>query len=370
VTWPLGSGEEFKGVYDRLTRKLHLYERTAHNAQRAPEQVSGIHDPHLLGRIPPHIREPWLEEIEMLAGAGEAFDEEDVLRGLITPVFFGSGMSNFGVQLLLDYFVKHGAPPQPRVSSQGPVAPTHPEFSGFVFKVQANMNPRHRDRLTFVRVCSGVFRKDMVVGDPETGKPIRLSHPQKLFGQDRESLDVAYPGDIVGLVSHKAFRIGDTLSTNPAIRYDEIPRFPPEAFAYVRNTGAAKQKQLREGLEQLLQEGVIQSFELVGDFQTAPLLGAVGQLQFEVVAYRLQSEYGAEPRLEPAPFTQVRWFAPGVARETLEALRLGTGVKLARDMRGQFVALFPDPWAVDYFRREHPALELHAVSPHALPAPA
>ena len=227
------------------------------------------------------------------------------------------------------------------------------------------MNPRHRDRLTFVRVCSGKFVKDMVVADPATGKPVRLSYPQKLFGQERESLEEAYPGDIVGLVTHKAFRIGDTLTSNPSIRYDEIPRFPPEAFAYVRNTGASKYKQMRDGLDQLLEEGVIQSFEMLDGIQTAPLLGAVGQLQFDVVAYRLTTEYGAEPRMEPAPFTQVRWFAPGIKREQLETFYLGTGVKIATDMRGQFVILFPDKWAVDYFIKEHPGVELHNVSPHA-----
>jgi len=366
VTWPLGSGVEFKGVYDRLRKNLHLFERTARNQHRAPEQVTGIHDSALLNEVPPHIREPWLEELEMLSAAGESFDEKQVLAGEITPVFFGSGMTNFGVQLLLDYFVQHGAPPQPRQSVNGMISPENPDFSGFVFKVQANMNPRHRDRLTFVRVCSGKFVKDMVVNDPATGKPVRLSYPQKLFGQDRESLEIAYPGDIVGLVTHKAFRIGDTLTSNPAIRYDEIPRFPPEAFAYVRNTGASKYKQMRDGLGQLLEEGVIQSFDMLDGIQTAPLLGAVGQLQFDVVAYRLTTEYNAEPRMEPAPFTQIRWFAPGVKREQIEGIYLGTGVRLATDVRSQFVILFPDKWSVDYFIKEHPTLELHTVSPHAL----
>ena len=366
VTWPLGSGVEFKGVYDRLRKNLHLFERTARNQHRAPEQVTGIHDSHLLDEVPPHIRDPWLEELEMLSAAGESFDEQDVLAGKITPVFFGSGMTNFGVQLLLDYFVQHGAPPQPRQSVNGLIAPDNPDFSGFVFKVQANMNPRHRDRLTFVRVCSGLFKKDMVVNDPATGKPVRLSYPQKLFGQDRESLEIAYPGDIVGLVTHKAFRIGDTLTSNPAIRYDEIPRFPPEAFAYVRNTGASKYKQMRDGLGQLLEEGIIQSFDMLDGIQTAPLLGAVGQLQFDVVAYRLTTEYNAEPRMEPAPFSQIRWFNPSLKREQIEGIYLGTGVRLATDVRGQFVILFPDKWSVDYFIKEHPALELHNVSPHAL----
>jgi len=362
VTWPLGSGPDFRGVYDRLTRQLHLFERVAHNKYRAPERLADIHDESIRQLIPPHIRDPWLEELEVLGAAGEDFSEEEVLAGLITPVFFGSGMTNFGVQLLLDYFVQHGATPQPRRSTNGPVPPESPDFSGFVFKVQANMNPRHRDRLTFVRVCSGLFVKDMVVADPETGKPVRLSHPQKLFGQERESLEVAYPGDIVGLVMHRAFRIGDTLSTNPEIRYDEIPRFPPEAFAYIRNNVASKYKQLRDGLAQLLDEGVIQSFDLLNEGVSTVVLGAVGQLQFEVVVYRLKNEYGAEPRLEPAAFTQIRWFAPGTKKEEFDDVFLGNGVKLALDVRGQLVILFPDKWAADYFAREHADLELHAVS--------
>jgi len=364
VTWPLGSGAEFSGVYDRLQNNLHLFERTAHGQHRAPVRVSGMHDESIRARVPTHILDPWLEELAVLNGAGETFSEEDLRTGQITPVFFGSGMSNFGVQLLLDYFVKHGAPPQARRSVKGPVAPEDDDFSGFVFKVQANMNPRHRDRLTFVRVCSGKFVKDMVVNDPESGKPVRLSYPQKLFGQDRESIEVAYPGDIVGLVTHKAFRIGATLTTNPAIRYDEIPRFAPEAFAFIRNAGAAKYKQLRAGLDQLLEEGVIQSFSILHDGQSAALLGAVGQLQFDVVLYRLEAEYGAMPRLEPAPFTQIRWFAPGVRKEQFDNEFLGAGVRLALDVHGQLVVLFPDPWSAGCFAENRPTLELHAVSPH------
>lgn len=366
VTWPLGSGDEFHGVYDRLKHQLHLYERTAHGAYRAPTRVSGIHDEQFREQIPSHQYEPWLEELEMLAGAGEEWDEEQVMAGLITPVFFGSGITNFGVQLLLDYFVEHGAPPRERMSGDTLVPTTHPDFSGFVFKVQANMNPRHRDRLTFVRVCSGLFEKDMVVNDPEGGKPIRLSYTQKLFGQERESVDVAYPGDIVGLVMHRSFRIGDTLTTNPDIQYNEIPRFPPEAFAFVRSVGTAKYKQFQSGLSQLLDEGVIQSFTLLGDagISGAPLLGAVGQLQFEVVMYRLENEYGADARLEPAPFQQIRWFDPDFDRTPLLNQFLGDGVRLAEDVRGQLVILFPDTWKLDYFARNHDKIALYKISPH------
>ena len=365
VTWPLGSGESFRGVYDRLRHELHLFERTTRGGQhRAPDQVRGIDDDSIRQQIAPDVYATWREEVEILSGAGESFDAAAVMAGLITPVFFGSGITNFGVQLLLDYFVRHGAKPQPRQSGDRQIAPEHPAFSGFVFKVQANMNPRHRDRLTFVRVCSGLFEKDMVVADPETGDPVRLSYPQKLFGQERESVEVAYPGDIVGLVTHRAFRIGATLTADPAIRYDEIPRFSPEAFAYIRNVGSAKYKQFRDGLDQLLQEGVVQAFNSLDASRTTTLLGAVGQLQFDVVMYRLQTEYGAEPRLEPAPFTLVRWFDADVRREQIEERFLGSGVKLAQDIRGRLVILFPTAWALDYFAKEHPKFALHLVSPH------
>lgn len=364
VTWPLGSGADFCGVFDRLEHKLHLFERTAHGAYRAPDRVRGYDDEEIRRQVPAPIYDQWREEIEMLIGAGEAFDIADVMAGKITPVFFGSAITNFGVQLLLDYFVKYGAKPQPRRAGDRLVPTGHPAFSGFVFKVQANMNPRHRDRLTFVRVCSGLFTKDMVVTDPTTGDPVRLSYPQKLFAQDRETLDYALPGDIVGLVSHRAFAIGATLTTDTTISFDEIPRFSPEAFAFIRNVGASKLKQFREGLEQLLQEGVIQAFTSLDQGHSVMLLGAVGQLQFDVVMHRLQNEYGAEPRLEPAPFALVRWFDATVSREKVEKLFLGDGVRLAQDVNGKLVILFPSTWAMEYFSKEHPELALHAVSPH------
>ncbi len=364
VTWPLGSGGDFRGVYDRLKKQLHLFERTAHGAHRAPTNVSGAQDDHIRDLIPAHQYELWLEELDMLAGAGEEWDEKQVMAGLITPVYFGSAITNFGIQLLLDYFVEHGAPPQPRFSGDTPIPTTHPVFSGFVFKVQANMNPRHRDRLTFVRVCSGIFEKDMVVHDPDGGKPIRLAYTQKLFGQERESVDCAYPGDIVGLVMHRSFRIGSTLTTNPDIAYDEIPRFPPEAFAFIRSSGTAKHKQFQAGLSQLLDEGVIQSFTLLEDGRSTPLLGAVGQLQFEVVLYRLENEYGADARLEPAPYAQIRWFDPDMDRARLDGKFLGDGVRLAEDIRGQLVILFPDQWKLDYFSRNNGTVALHKISPH------
>ena len=368
VTWPLGSGQDFKGVYDRLEKKLFLYERTEHNAYKAPFQAAGPDDDNLKRQIDPQLYEPWRHEIEMLTIAGESFDQEQVSRGEITPVFFGSALTNFGVQLLLDYFVRFGAPPGPRKSADGRVIETtDPDFSSFVFKVQANMNPKHRDTVAFVRICSGIFEKDMIVNDPESGKPLRMAYPQKMFGQERETISVAYPGDVIGLVAHRSFRIGDTLSTKANIKYHEIPRFPPEVFATLRNPNPSKFKQFREGLDQLLNEGVIQTFHLVDGMPGVPLLGAVGQLQFEVVAYRLQNEYGAEVRLEPAAFNQIRWFAPGVTKEQVRDLFLGSGVKLAEDIEGELVILFPNAWSLDYFKEKNPKFELFVVSPTANP---
>ncbi len=362
VTWPIGNGQDFKGVYDRLTHQVYLFERTAHGQHKAPYRVAGVDDPSLKAQLEPDAYAAWREEVEMLAAAGEEFDDRMVAEGKITPAFFGSAMNNFGVQLLLDYFVKHGLPPAPRKSEGVPVPVDDSQFSGFVFKIQANMDPRHRDRLAFVRVCSGTFEKDMHVPDPRTGRAIRLAYPQKLFGQDRETVEVAYPGDIVGLVGHGTFRIGDTLASRPKTRFHEIPRFPPEVFAYLRNPNPGKYKQFRDGLDQLLDEGVIQVFYLVDSIQKVPLLGAVGQLQFEVVQYRMQSEYGAESRLETAAFTQIRWFSPGVTKEMLKNEFLGTGVQLAQDLGGELVILFPNTWTMQHFMEKHPKFELHSVS--------
>jgi peptide chain release factor 3 len=363
VTWPIGSGPDFRGVYDRLKKQVHLFERTMHGKHKAPYRVSGLQDVGLKSQMEPSLYENWQEEVEMLSAAGEDFHAEEVSRGQMTPIFFGSAMTNFGVQLLLDYFVQYGLQPQPRNAISGPVPPDDPEFSGFVFKIQANMDPRHRDRLAFLRVCSGRFEKDMTVPDPKTGKPIRLAYPQKLFAQERETVQHAYPGDIVGLVGHGSFHIGDTLTTRKATRYHEIPRFAPEVFAHLRTPNPGKYKQFRDGLDQLLDEGVIQVFYLADSVQKIPLLGAVGQLQFEVVQYRLQSEYGAESRLDVAPFTQIRWLPLGVKKDQFRDDYLGSGVQLAEDLSGNLVVLFPNSWTLDHFIEKHANLSLHPVSP-------
>ena len=367
VTWPLGSGQDFRGVYDRLAHQLFLFERTVGGAYRAPFKAGGPDDPALRAAVQPDLYDAWRQEIEMLSVAGEQFDRDAVMAGKITPVFFGSAMTNFGVQLLLDYFVKYGAAPAARPSNGELIAPEHPAFSAFVFKVQANMNPRHRDTIGFIRICSGLFEKDMMVLDPETGKPVRLAYPQKLFGTERESIERAYPGDIVGLVAHRSFSIGDTLTTEPGLQYREIPRFPPEVFSTLSNPNPSKFKQFKQGLDQMLAEGVIQQFRPLNSVTNAVLLGAVGQLQFEVLVHRLQNEYGADTRLEPASYTQIRWFDLNVDRAALQDEYLGSGVALAEDIEGELVILFPEKWSMDYFIQKHPKLTLHTVSPTANP---
>jgi len=359
VTWPLGDGPDFKGVYDRLAKKLHLYANQGKGASKAVEHVTGAEDERIGQLLHPDYHREWLEQIELLSLAGEEFDDEKIRSGALTPVFFGSAINNFGVQLLLDYFIQHGMPPAPRKSNLGVIDPASQDFSAFVFKIQANMDPNHRDSLSFIRVCSGVFEKDMTVPNPRGGnKPLRLSYPQRLFGQERETVEAAYPGDIVGLVSHGNFRIGDTLSNIPGLIYHEIPRFPPEVFAYLHNNAPSKFKQFRDGLEQLMHEGVIQVFYLHNALQKTALLGAVGQLQFDVVKHRLETEYAADVRLEPTPFTEARWLPPDTDPDQFKGAYMGSNVRVALDAQNNPVLLFPDQWSVDYFQEKNPDITL------------
>jgi peptide chain release factor 3 len=363
VNWPIGTGTDFKGVYDRLTRQVHLFERTAGGAYRSPVSIGSLSDEVIRERLDDATFHKVSEELEMLELAGATFDEGEVLAGRTTPVFFGSASNNFGVQLLLDGFLKHSAEPKARTSLNGEVATTDPAFSGFVFKIQANMDPRHRDRIAFVRVCSGKFERDMTVTHSRTGKKVRLSSSHKLFANERETLDEAFPGDIVGLVGHSDFGIGDTLTTTEGIVYNEIPRFTPESFAYLHNPNTSKFKQFRQGLEQLLQEGVIQILHLKDSAVKVPLLAAVGPLQFEVVQYRLESEYGAESRLEPAPWAVVRWLPLDMPVEAIDALQLPTGSRIALDSDGNEVILFATDWAADYFLQTNPKVALAKLPP-------
>ncbi len=373
VNWPLGTGFGFRGVYDRQTQAVHLFEKTPQGAYRAPVQVGSINEPFVREKLDPGDFEQATEDLEMLDIAGVDYDEAKVLSGQQTPVFFGSAANNFGVQLLLDAFLERSTPPVPResggsnaeglareVTQSQPSAlvPLDGPFSGFIFKIQANMDPRHRDRIAFLRICSGRFERDMTVTHGRTGKKVRLSSAHKVFAQERETVDEAFAGDVIGLVGHSEFGIGDTLTADPSIAYHEIPRFPPECFAFLHNPNPGKFKQFRQGVEQLLQEGVVQVFELRDAVQKVPLLAAVGPLQFEVVQYRLGSEYGAESQLENATWEAFKWLPPGVEPKTL---KLPTGCRVAWDSAGQPGVLFPSSWTLRYFGEQNPGVALQEL---------
>jgi peptide chain release factor 3 len=386
VNWPIGNGFEFQGVFDRQTGQMHLFERTIGGQYRAPVQVGGLHDEIIRSRLDDQTFNKTVEELELLEHAGHDWDDSAVLADKTTPVFFGSAINNFGVQLLLDGFLKHApgpcgrhsttaagpaspqlqADPHPdqtgrHVASGAFIAPDHPAFSAFIFKIQANMDPKHRDRIAFVRVCSGKLERDMTVHHSRSGKKVRLSSSHKIFGNERETVDEAFPGDVIGLVGHDGFGIGDTLTTDPNILYQEIPRFTPEAFSFLHNPNTAKYKQFRKGLAQLLQEGVIQAFELRNSSVKTPLLAAVGPLQFEVVQFRLENEYGAVSRLESAPWTVVRWLPADLKEDDLDALSLPSGSRLAYDGGRNPIVLFENEWSANYFGQTNRNCPLSAL---------
>lgn len=360
VNWPLGTGFDFRGVLDRMTGKAHLFERTAGGAHRAKDSVHGLNDQSVRKSMSDVAHARTVEELGMLDIAGSEFDAEAVLAGTLTPVFFGSAVNNFGVQLLLDGFLAHSAAPAPRHSRGSIVDPASREFSGFVFKIQANMDPRHRDRIAFVRVCSGKFTRDMAVTHVRTGKKVRLSSSHKLFGQDRATVDEAYPGDVIGLIGHAEFAIGDTLTCDTSIVYDEIPRFAPECFAYLHAVTTSHFKRFREGLDQLLQEGVVHVLQIPDSSRREPLLAAVGPLQFEVVEYRLKAEYGADVRRESQTWEVSRWVSPDIPMDQLKAA-LPSMAALAFDDRQQPMILFSDHWSMTFFMKRHPQIAVSDV---------
>lgn len=360
MNWPMGDGVDFKGVYDRQTRQAHFFERTPHGSFRAPVALHSVTDPAVRERLPEKIYKTIVSELELIDSAGEQFDAEETLHGDLSPVFFGSAINNFGVHLLLDAVLEYAPPPRPRLSIAGPVSPEHPLFSGFIFKIQSNMDPNHRDQIAFVRICTGRFARDMRVTHSRTGKTIRLSSSHKMFARERETVNEAYPGDVIGLVGHAEFGIGDTLSEDPNIVYEALPQFAPECFAFLHNPVTAQFKRFRAGLEHLLQEGAVQVFTIKNAVQRVSLLGAVGSLQFDVLKYRLETEYGAESRLEPAPWTLIRWAEDEDNKlETLEADgMLPAGCRIAEDHAGRTVVLFETEWILKFFQEHNPGIQL------------
>ena len=362
VNWPIGMGDRFKGVFDRRQKQVHLFERSAHGSRAATDTVLEWGDPRIEELIgDDEVYGQFLEELEMLDELGPELDLELVHSGEMTPVFFGSAMTNFGVELFLQSFLDFALKPGPRESTVGMVPPTREEFSGFVFKLQANMDPRHRDRVAFVRVCSGRFEKDMVVNHARSGKNVRLSHPQKLFGQGRESLDAAYPGDVIGLNNPGVFAIGDTIYQGKKLEYEGIPFFSPELFAYLKNPNPSKFKQFRKGVTELREEGAVQIMYSADESKRDPILAAVGQLQFEVVQFRLKNEYNVETTLEMLPYSVARWVTGGW--EALkDAGRLFNTVTV-KDSYGRPVLLFRNEWNCQQVEGEHPKLALSKTAP-------
>ena len=318
-------------------------------------------DPDLKDLVEPELLEQAVEEMELLEAAGAELDLELVHAGELTPVFFGSAMTNFGVRPFLNAFLEMAQKPVARQGQDGPVDPLRPEFSGFVFKLQANMDPRHRDRVAFVRVCSGRFEKDMTVRHARTGKAIRLSRPQKLFGQDRAVVEDAFPGDVIGLNNPGMFSIGDTLYTGTKVEYEGIPCFSPEIFSWLRNPNPSAFKNFRKGVNELREEGAVQILYDNDESKRDPILAAVGQLQLEVVQHRLQNEYGVETRLEPLGYQVARWVSGGWS--SLEKVGRIFNCKTVRDAWNRPVLLFKNDWNLNQLHEEHPDLELNAVAP-------
>jgi peptide chain release factor 3 len=360
VNWPIGSGEQFRGVIDRRSKEVVLFSR-AERGRQSEERHLHLDDPELQQLVEADLLEQAVEEMELLEVAGADLDFELVHAGELTPVFFGSAMTNFGVRPFLDAFLEMAQKPTARSGSEGLVDPLRPEFSGFVFKLQANMDPRHRDRVAFVRVCSGRFEKDMTVRHARTGKTIRLSRPQKLFGQDREVVDDAYPGDVIGLNNPGMFAIGDTLYTGTKVEFEGIPCFSPEIFSWLRNPNPSAFKNFRKGVNELREEGAVQILYDTDQSKRDPILAAVGQLQLEVVQHRLENEYGVETRLEPMGFQVARWVSGGWP--ALERVGRIFNCKTVQDAWSRPVLLFKNTWNLNQLLEEHPELELSAVAP-------
>lgn len=363
VNWPIGMGDRFQGVFDRQQQKIHLFERSAHGSREAIDTVIDLSDPKIEQLLEQDLYYQLKNNLELLEGLGPELDADLVHTGKMTPVFFGSAMTNFGVELFLDTFLDCALKPSSHNSSIGEVPPTYPEFSGFVFKLQANMDPKHRDRVAFIRVCTGKFEKDMIVNHARTGKSVRLSRPQKLFAQDRESIDVAYPGDVIGLNNPGAFAIGDTIYMGQKLEYEGIPAFSPELFATLRNPNPSKFKQFHKGVSELQEEGAVQIMYSVDESKREPILAAVGQLQFEVVQFRLQNEYGVETLLDLLPYTVARWVTGGW--EAVEKVGRLFNTVTVKDNWGRPVLLFRNEWNCNQVQSDHPELKLSAIAPVA-----
>eukprot|EP00245_Coleochaete_scutata_P010362 TRINITY_DN3613_c0_g4_i1.p1 TRINITY_DN3613_c0_g4~~TRINITY_DN3613_c0_g4_i1.p1 ORF type:complete len:411 (-),score=80.80 TRINITY_DN3613_c0_g4_i1:330-1508(-) len=365
VNWPIGSGDRFVGVYHRPTEEVHLFEKDRkHGSVGAVSRVLPWGDPPLIDLIEKDLYAQLEEEVMLLDEAMPPLDMAKVHSGDLTPVFFGSAMNNFGVELFLETFLGLAESPGQHTSDIGEVSPIYPHFTGFVFKLQANMDPKHRDKVAFIRVCSGQFSKGMKVQLARTGKTIALTRPQKLFAQDRSVMESGFAGDVIGLNNPNTFCIGDTIYVGPRRTFPGIPSFSPELFCYIRNPNPSKYKQFQKGLNELLGEGAVQVLYPSSEMgRVDPILAAVGQLQFEVVQFRMQSEYGVETSLEPLGFTVARWVSGGWPAIE-KAGRLFNCVTV-KDRWDRPVLLFRNEWNVGQLQSDKP--EIGELAPYALP---
>lgn len=389
MTWPLGTGDRFRGVFDRNSSEVLFFQTEGEanvKGRLAPRKIAGIDDPAFLGMLGgargdleegKEIYDQFKAEIELLEMAGDPFNLDAVLHGKLTPVFFGSAMNNFGVQRFLERFIDIAPSPAGRVAvpvqAQGKtsvllqdkaelVDPTQENFSAFVFKIQANMDPAHRDRVAFMRVCSGKFTRNMMVKHARLGKDVKLARPLNFFAQERVIIEEAWPGDIVGMLDTSGeLRIGDTLCEGPRIEYEGVPRFSPEYFASVSIVDPMKRKQLKKGLDQLAEEGVVQVYKQRGFGDKDPVLAAVGALQFEVLQHRLKAEYTVDVRIERLPFIHARWVSgAGFDPDYFERRE---DSRCLEDRDGQFVVLFKSDWGLRWAEENYKAVQFLKTAP-------
>jgi peptide chain release factor 3 len=364
INWPIGMGKRFQGVFDRQKRELMRFVESSYGARKAESEIVRLDDPSFIDTVGEAAHKQLLTELELLDVAGNAFDLGRFRAGEITPVFFGSAMNNFGVEPFLDRFIDFAPPPLARVASGSPVDPTSNEFTAFVFKIQANMDQKHRDRIAFTRICSGRFERGMEVKHVRTGRSLTLNRSLQFLAQERTEIEEAFAGDILGLWDAGVLRIGDTLSQSSAVEFDGIPRFSPEHFMRVRLTDTMKRKQLKKGLDQLSEEGAVQVFFDPKTLERDPILGAVGVLQFEVVAHRLKTEYGVSVAFDSLPYNYARWVVgTGFDPTAFEQKAYGR-VKCLVDVESRPLVLFGDQWAMSRTTEEHPELQfIAAVQP-------
>jgi len=358
LNWPVGVGADFHGVFDMRTAKVLLYERQGKGERPAPAEVADHHDPHFAELAGERVAREFQESVDIVMSAGSTFDQDEYLAGRQTGVFFGSALTNFGLEPFLEALTAIAPAPRARQSDIGPIEPDAEDFSGFVFKIQANMDRRHRDRVAFVRVCSGRLMKDMLLVNGRLGETVRAARTYKMFGRDRQTSNEAVAGDIVGLVNPGRFAIGDSLYQGRPVRFTAIPRFPAEHFARLR-LNDSRHKQFDDGVRQLEEEGSVQVlFPKSGGRD--PVVGVVGSLQFEVIASRLTNEYNVDSRVEALSFHCARWVY-GDADLLADLKGLDHSVMQATDRQGRPVLLFPTAWALQYAERQNPGVQFAEV---------